>query len=340
MKLRSAVLTLLCLGWGTVATGQGVTRVGTSAAAFLRIPAGTKGTAMGGAFTALADDGSAAFWNPGAAGRQDKNGLFIHHSDWLPGLEYDFVALTLPLRQYGVVGIDIVSLRSGEMEVTTLDAPMGTGETYTSSSTAVGLLYARSLTDRFSIGVNLKYVNEQIFHSSAGGFAFDIGTLFITPFKGIRLGVNVANVGTRLRMQGEDLNSYVDIAPNQQGNNDEIVAALKTDYFILPIILRLGLAWDWILSPGSRLTLACEGVNPNDDAQSVNLGIEYAVLNNMLMLRGGYSELLLKESSKGWTFGAGLDVAAFAGVKMRIGYAWQDFKYLGAVNHFSVDLTF
>jgi hypothetical protein len=340
MNMRIMAIPLVLLGLSGSVPGQGVTKVGTSSAAFLRIPAGAKGTAMGGAFTSIADDGSAVFWNPGSVGRLEKKELFIHHTDWLPGLDYSFAAFSLPLRQYGVVGINIISLRSEEMEITTLEAPMGTGETFNAASTAVGLAYAKSLTDRFSIGVNCKYVQEQIFHSTAGGFAFDIGTLFVTPFKDVRLGVNISNIGTRMRMRGEDLNTYVDIAPTQEGNNDNIVSELKTDYFNLPIILRLGLSWDLILSPGSHITFACEGVNPNDDAQSVNLGLEYAALNNMLMLWGGYNELFLDESDKGLTFGAGINLPSFDAVKMSVGYAYQDFKYLGAVNHFSFGIKF
>jgi len=334
-----AILLILC---GSILPlhAEGITKVGTSAAAFLRIPIGAKGIAMGGAFTSIADDGSAVFWNPGALGRLADRDLYLHHSDWLPGLDFNFAALSMSLQRYGVIGLNVVSLKSEEMDITTLEAPMGTGETFTAASTAVGLLYAKSLTDRFSIGVNVKYLQETIFHSTAGGFAFDIGTLFLTPFKNVRLGVDVSNIGTRMQMRGEDLNTYVDIDPTQEGNNDNIVSELKTDYFDLPIILRLGISWDVALSAGSHLTLACEGVNPNDDAQSVNLGMECGLLNDVLMLWGGYNELFLRDSDKGPTFGAGIHLPPLQAMKLSIGYAYQDFKYLGAVNHVSFEIKF
>ena len=340
MKRHTKTILFVLFGLILPQPCESVTKVGTSSAAFLRIPVGAKGIAMGSAFTSIADDGSAMFWNPGSLARLENRGLFIHHSNWLPGLDFNYAAFSLPLHRYGVIGINVVSLKSEEMDVTTLEAPMGTGETYTAASTAVGLVYAKSLTDKFSIGVNCKYVQERIFHSTAGGFAFDIGTLFITPFKDIRLGVNVSNIGTRMRMRGEDLNSYVDIAPAQEGNNDNIVSELKTDYFDLPIILRLGISWEVALSHGSHLTFACEGVNPNDDAQSVNMGIECGILNELLMVWGGYNELFLQDSDRGLTFGAGINIPPLDALKMRIGYAYQDFKYLGAVNHISFEILF
>ena len=320
--------------------GQEVKKVGTSAAAFLRIPVGAKGIAMGSAFTAIADDGSAMFWNPGNSAKQSKRTLFVHHSPWLPGLDFNYVGFSLPLQSLGVLGINIVSLKSEEMDITTPEAPMGTGETFTAASTAVGIVFARSLTDRFSIGANFKYIQERIFHSSATGFAFDVGTMFITPFRNVRFGVSVSNIGTRMQMNGEDLNSYVDVAPTQEGNNENIVAELKTDRFDLPIIMRLGISYDLRLSEGSRFTFACDGVNPNDNAQSLNLGLEFAAFRESIVLRGGFNELFLEDREKGLTLGAGLKLPSITNLNLEIDYAYQDFEYLGGVNHVSIELTF
>jgi hypothetical protein len=329
---------LLCINFQ--AYGQDVKKIGTSAAAFLQIPVGAKGIAMGSAFTAIADDGSAMFWNPGNLATQSKRALFAHHSPWLPGLGYYYLGFSLPVENWGVCGLNIASLQSDEMEVTTPEAPMGTEETFTAASTAVGIVFARSLTDRFSIGANFKYIHERIFHSNATGFAFDVGTMFLTPFRNVRFGVSVSNMGTRMQMNGEDLNTYVDVAPAQEGNNDNIVAGLKTDRFDLPIIMRIGISWDLQLPEGSRLTLACDGVNPNDNAQSLNLGAEFAALKELLVLRGGFNELFLEDRENGLTLGAGLKVPSVNDLHLTIGYAYQDFEYLGGVNHISIEITF
>ncbi len=332
------VFFILCMNFQTY--GQEVKNVGTSSAAFLRIPVGAKGVAMGSAFTAIADDGSAMFWNPGNIAVQSKRALFVHHSPWLQGLDYNYIGFSMPIQSLGVIGINIVSLTSEEMDITTPEAPMGTGETFTAASTAVGIVFARSLTDRFSIGANFKYIQERIFHSNATGFAFDVGTMFITPFRNVRFGVSISNIGTKMQMNGEDLNSYVDIAPTQEGNNDNIVAQLKTDRFDLPIIMRLGISYDVWLSKGSRFTFACDGVNPNDNAQSLNLGLEFAIFKESLVLHGGFNELFLEDREKGLTMGAGLKLPDLSNLNLAVGYAYQDFRYLGGVNHISIEITF
>lgn len=322
----------------TAAYGQEIKKIGTSSAVFLRIPVGAKGISMGSAFTSLADDGSAMFWNPGNLTSQSKTALFFHHSPWLPGLNYNYFGFSLPLEDIGVFGVNITSLRTDEIEITTLDAQMGTGETYTAASTAVGITYAKKLTDRFSIGGTVKHITERIFNSTASGFAFDIGTMFVTPFEDVRLGVSISNIGTEMRINGDDLNSYVDIAPYQQGNNDNIVSQLKTDPFSMPIIMRIGLSWDLMFSEETRLTFACDGINPNDNAQSVNVGVEIAPLGDLLFIRGGYSELFLDNAEMGLSLGAGLNISTFEYFEMSFAYAYQAMNYLGNVNHITIEL--
>jgi hypothetical protein len=317
-----------------------VEKVGTSAAPFLRIPVGVRGAAMGSAFVSVADDASAMFWNPGGVARIAKISLFVDHSSWLPGLDFNYFGLVLPFENMGVIGLNVTSLTSDEMIQTTLDQPMGTGVTFSASSVAVGVTYARKLTDRFSMGANFKFINESILNSSASGFAFDIGTLYDTPFPGIRLGVSISNFGTDMRIDGDDLNVRVDIAPEQEGNNQSVVGRLRTDNFSAPLIMRVGLSWDAIQSQNTRFTLAVDGLNPNDNAQSVNVGGEYALFGETLVLRGGFNDLFLNDREKGLTLGASVNIETAAGIEFSGGYAFQDFENLGSVNRFSIELRF
>lgn len=318
---------------------QDVKKVGTSAATFLRIPVGVRGTAMGSAFVAIADDPSAMFWNPGGVARIEHVSLFVDHSPWLPGLSFNYFGLVLPLQRFGTVGVNVTAMTTEEMERTTIDQPMGTGETFSAGSVAIGVVYARNLTDRFSIGANFKFINESILNSSASGFAIDIGTLYDTPFPGIKLGVSISNFGTDMRIDGDDLNVRVDIAPGQEGNNQSVVGRLRTDDFSAPLIMRVGIAWDAIASHNNRLTLAVDGLNPNDNAQSLNVGGEYALLNETLILRGGFNELFLDDREKGITFGAGVNLEV-SGLDFSGGFAFQDTDHLGAINRFSLTLQF
>ena len=66
------------------------------------------------------------------------------------------------------------------------------------------------LTDRFSIGGSFKYIQQNIWHSTARTFVVDVGTLFETPFYGTRLGVSISNYGGKMRMEGRDQKISVD----------------------------------------------------------------------------------------------------------------------------------
>jgi hypothetical protein len=319
---------------------QDVKKVGTSAAAFLRIPVGSRGTAMGSAFVSIADDASAMFWNPAGIASMSGYSLLIDHSPWLPGIDFNYFGIVLPFPIFGNIGINTTVMTTEEMLVTTPDQPMGTGERFSAASIAVGITYSRNLTHRFSVGGNFKYINETIFHCSASGFAFDIGTLYTTPFYGIRLGTSISNVGTKMRIDGEDLNIRADIAPDQKGNNQSIVGRLKTDEFNLPLIMRVGLSKEILQTSEYRLTIAVDGVNPNDNAQSVNIGAECALFHEMLTLQGGYNDLFLEDREKGLTLGMGLNIEIQHKIGLVCGYAFQDFIHLGDVNRFSLVIHF
>ncbi|MBC8181617.1 PorV/PorQ family protein [candidate division KSB1 bacterium] len=319
---------------------QEVKKVGTSSAAFLKIPVGARGSSMGSAFVSLADDPSALFWNPGGLSRNQKYAFMVDHSPWLPGLNFNFFGLVVPMRNYGTLGISVTVLGTEEMLVTTPANPMGTGEKFDAASMAVGFSYGRSLTDRFSIGATFKYVNERIFNSTATAIAFDIGTIYDTPMPGLRLGVCVSNFGTKMQMDGEDLNIRVDVAPDQLGNNQSVVGRLKTEQFDLPLIMRLGLSFDTWQTETSRLTIAVDGINPSDNAQSVNVGAEISFLNELLILRGGYNELFLEDREKGFAAGVGFNLKMQGNLGVSASYGHQEFIHLGGMNRFTLVLTF
>ena len=227
-----------------------------------------------------------------------------------------------------------------EVEITTLQEQMGTGDKYDASSTAIALTYGRFLTDRFSIGGTFKFINERIWHSNANSIAFDVGTIFQMPFPGLRFGFCISNWGTKMQMTGEDLNVSVDAWPGIEGNNQSVVGQFKTGKFDTPLLMQVGLAWDAYNKNGNRLTLAVDGLNPNDNSQSVNFGVEGAFMNQQVILNAGYSELFLEEAEKGLTLGAGINTKILNSFKLRIGYAYQDFKHFSRMNRFTLILGF
>ena len=320
---------------------QQIRKVGTSAATFLKIPVGARASGMGSSFVSMINDPTALYWNPSAIATVNTNALVVDHSLWMPGIYFDFAGLVLPFENLGTLGLSITILHTDEMEVTTIEEPMGTGETFTASSFALGFSYSRYLTDRFSIGGTFKYIRETIFNSAASGLAFDVGTLYETPFAGIRLGASISNFGTRMQMTGEDLNVRVDIAPDQEGNNQSIVGKLNTDEFDLPLIMRIGISGEVINTEDFRLTLSADGINPNDNSQSVDLGGEIGLLNNKVLLRSGYKDLFLKDNEVNMAFGFSInEINVFDEVLLSVDYAYQNFVHLNDSNRFTLTIKF
>ncbi len=341
MKITVSSLSLLVAVTFQFLSAQQTNKIGTAAATFLRIPVGARAAGMGSSFVSIADDASGLYWNPGTISTLKSSALIVDHSPWLPGITFDFLGLAMPLENFGTVGLSATVLQTAEMDVTTPAMPMGTGETFTASSIALGVSYGRSLTDRFSIGGTVKYIHETIYNSSASGVAFDVGTFFDTPFAGIRLGASISNFGTKMQMDGEDLNIRADIAPNQQGTNQSIVARLNTDQFDLPLVMRIGISDEVVNSEDFRFTLSADGVNPNDNAQSVNVGGEIGLLNDLIRLRGGYKDLFLSEDEFGLTFGLSINEVKLVGnISITTEYAYQNFVHLQSSNRFTLGIRF
>lgn len=320
---------------------KGVRKVGTTSAAFLRIPVGARAAGMGSSFVSMKGDPVALFWNPSVLASVNGNSLIVDHSDWLPGIKFDFVGVVVPAGELGTFGISTTILHTDEMEVTTPAEPMGTGEKFTASSFAVAVSYSRYLMDKFSIGGTFKYIRETIFNSYAAGIAFDVGTIYETPFAGIRLGASISNFGTKMRMTGEDLNVRVDIAPNQEGNNQSVVGKLNTDEFDLPLIMRIGVSGEAIETGDFRLTLSVDGVNPNDNSQSLDIGAEIGLLNEKIRIRSGYKNLFLEDNEFGFTYGISInEIHILGSVDVTVDYAFQDFVHLGNANRFTLGIKF
>ena len=319
-------------------TNRRVAKRGTTAADFLTIPVGARATAMGNAITASVNDATSIYWNPAGLAGMNNGAVTFEYADWLVGVNFNYVSVSVPVAN-GSVGIALTSMRTDDMDVTTIEAQNGTGETFTAGSYALALSYGRNLTDRFALGGSVKLINERIWNSTASGVAIDVGTMFTTPFQGIRLGASITNFGSKMQMGGDDLLVVVDIDPNNEGNNESNRGLLRTDQFDLPLTMRIGLAGEVVQNDQVRLTLAVDALNPNNSEQYLNLGAEMAFFGDLVMIRGGYSELLLDDALRSFTVGGGLRYG-FGSLNLAVDYAFEEQEFFSGVNRFTVALGF
>jgi hypothetical protein len=243
----------------------------------------------------------------------------------------------LDLGNTGTLGFAITYLDFGEMEKYTERQPDGTGEFFTANSFAVGFSYSRLMTEAFSFGATLKYIQENIDNMSSNTIAFDVGMLYETPFDGLRLGMAMTNYGLKLKLAGDDVIIPANIE-DENGPNEAVTAHLSLDEFDLPLLFRVGLAKEIYEDDNFRFTLGTDAKIPNDNDPSVNIGVEVAY-QEMFFVRGGYQELLLENTEKGLTLGLGLkmNVQSFG---LNIDYAYNDVGRLKDIQKFTVSLTF
>ncbi|MDP2301935.1 MAG: PorV/PorQ family protein [Ignavibacteria bacterium] len=330
------IIVIVVLFLGTVFAQ---TKVGSSAAPFLNIAVGPRAIGLGGAFVATANDVTSLYWNPAGASRSYTNEALFAHSVWFADINYNWAGVMLNLDDLGTIGLSMTYLDYGDIEVTTLREPEGTGEKFNPSDLVLGLTYAYNLTDRFSVGGTVKYISQRIWNTNASTIAFDIGTLFMSDIYGLRIGATITNFGSDLQLDGKDLFVQYDINTNVYGNNDQIMAKLKTDPFPLPLTFRVGIAMDVLSLDMHRFTIGVDALHPTDNAESINLGAEY-VFNENIALRGGYKNLLLNNTEEGLTLGFGLKYDLTSNLGVSIDYAYQDFGKLDYTQHFSMGVRF
>ncbi len=339
MKITYPKFLYLLFGLSTCLYTQNVNKAGTTSANFLKIGPSSRAVAMGGAFVSLANDASSMYWNTAGLAQLNRPELIVNHSKWIADIGYTYLALALPVKGLGTLGLNLTAVNMDEMEVTTYGYEEGTGQTFKAGSYALGLAYSQQLTDRFSIGSNVKYIQERISQTSARGFAVDIGTLFITPFKNIRFGANISNFGQKLQMKGDDLLVQKDIDEQHQGNNESVNAYLGTDQFDLPLLLRVGISGSALEYHGIHLTWAMDGIHPNDNSEYVNLGIELSLFNKRLQIRGGLKSLFMEDGEERFTLGGGVNLPV-SSTNVSADYTYETFVHLKNIHLFSLRIQF
>jgi hypothetical protein len=319
---------------------QAVSKVGTTAGEFLQIGVGARATALGNAFVASVDDASALYWNPAGLAHLTGTEALATHSEWLADINFDYLGVGLQLGPVGTLGVSLTMLSVPEMIVRTEDRQEGTGETFDAADLSIGLSYGRAITDRFSVGVTAKFIQQRIWHASATAFALDIGTQFRTEFfGGLTIGAALYNFGTDLRMNGRDLRTFVDPDPRQLGNNNRIPVNYEMDAFALPLNFQFGITARPVQTRMHQLMLSADALHPSSNRESVNLGVEYG-FQERVFLRGGFHALFLPDGEGGLSGGLGVHQQLFEAGLAKLEYAYRASGRLGGIHTVGFGLSF
>ncbi len=279
---------------------------GTRAAQFLKLPVGAKPIGMGEAYTAIADDVNALFYNPaGLAQLKRKSGEFMF-SKYIGETSYEWIAIGLPIsKKAGALGIGIQYFSAGSMDETTVNAQQV--GSFTPSDLAVHLAYAKQLGN-FPLGLNLKFIQSKI-KETATSFALDLGSQYVSKESKLLLGFSLQNLGDGLKYENEKSK--------------------------LPILIKLGI--------GSKINkqwlVSMDGVFPEDNSPTFGAGTEYKILLSKeihFSLRAGYNSRSRKSDGlNGVTTGFGFQFKS-----VNLDYAWIPLGNLGDSHRFSLGFKY
>jgi len=248
-------------------------KVGTAGVQFLKISPSCRAVGMGEAYLAVANDASAIFHNPGALARLSRPEAVMSYIDYAAGLQYGFLGVTHPMNRWnGAWAASVIYLTTDEMDETTPERPDGTGRKFTAGDVAVGLTYCQKLTDKFSVGGTLKYINETLADKSASGWSADVGTYYYTGWRSVRLAMLTSNFGP-------DMN-FVD---------GSFPMPMNFTFGIAGYLVNSGVRQWWTGSDSvgtHALMLGFAWSHPNDNLEMYNLGLEYGY-QDMAFLRLG-----------------------------------------------------
>jgi hypothetical protein len=216
------------------------------------------------------------------------------------------------------------------MPVTTVFDPEGTsGETFSLSNYALGISYARYMTEHLSVGITGKVVSEEYYGYGYNSFAIDLGTLYETGFHGLNLAMSILHFGPEITFDG----SYIDYSDDKsyQGNKPK-----EFENFSLPINFRFGLSMDVVNDDANKVITAFDMVHPNNNLEQYNFGVEYG-FKQLFFVRGGYK---FTADEGGLALGVGVDYGLSDNFMFNLDYAYSDFGVLTAIHRLSFGLVF
>ena len=339
-KINLFLMILFLVTQATVFAGGG-TRNGTGGAAQLLIPVGARGIGMNGANISSLMGVESLFWNPAGLSRtnQSVEASFSYMSH-IADIGINYAAIGLQVGSIGSIGFSIKSLSMEDIPVTTVENPDGTGQTYSPQLMTMGLTYAKSLSDKISVGLTANLISETLSLVSTTGFAFNLGVMYsgLAGVEGLSFAMAMKNLGPQMIFGGSGLNIQAE-APDLT----RPIQYYKIDPapFDLPSSFEIGLSYRPLINASNSVCITSTFQNNNFSSDQYKLGAEYSY-NDMLFIRGGYSFAPEYEKSTflyRYTLGFGLKYN-IQGVDVKVDYAYRDVQYFDSSHMFGVTIGF
>lgn len=299
---------------------------------FLKVPTNARIAGMGGITTSIGrGDAFSAFGNPSLITDVQNLEVGITRMNWLVDIAYNSASIVKNFGALGAFGINLIYLDYGNMVRTENEEILdnfgnstgmsrqvldGLG-TFGARDYAVGLSYGRRVSDRFQVGGTAKWVNTEIDDASTGQWSVDVGTMFYTGFRSLRVAMSGNNFG-----------------PDAEFVSYDERLGIPAVQMKMPMVFILGVGYDLIeeSSDSPHLwSLGMEFTHPNDGPEKIHLGTEYSFMN-LVRLRGGYR---FNYDEENLTLGAGLNMKTSM-IGLKADYAYVAFGRFNSVHVFSI----
>ncbi|MCK4418813.1 PorV/PorQ family protein [Candidatus Aerophobetes bacterium] len=189
-KFTSLIIGILLLGIGA---NSYAASSGTTGADFLNIGVGEKAVAMGEAFSAIADDSTAPYWNPAGLVQLEKKEFLASYNLWLQGIGQGYLSLVLPSVANTIsLGMNYLGT---SMEIR--DEECEARGRFTASNFYLFAAYAKKISEKLSLGLMAGYLQETIGEYRQSAFLSNLGLLYFLN-KRFSLAVVAQNLGTQI----------------------------------------------------------------------------------------------------------------------------------------------
>lgn len=282
--IRTFKLTILFCLFLLVATpiSQGAGDGG-YAAPFLQLGLSARAGAMGGAFTAVADDGSANFWNAAATAWLKKRQFSATYRKMFLDRNTGYVNILFPVRDEAAVGVgwrfagvtDVVG-RDDRGEIT------GDIQDFENQ---FAVNFARQFTRALALGVNIKYLQQNLANINAFSVGFDLG-IHLIPNRDLKIGNTVIYMrSARFGFMVENIGSKYPWNSTKYYSQFGQLGSSLTDN--IPVNFRTGMSYKFKRTP---LILAFDLEKNTEQSAHWHLGAEYQLFEP-IALRAGLRDL-------------------------------------------------
>lgn len=286
---------------------------------FMTLGVGGRALGMGGAFSAVANDVTAGYYNPAGLANLNYPQISLMHSEQFGNLvNYDYASVAIPFQSdlsFGIsamrLGVDgIPDTRTalydangdGIIDINDDRLDYSRIKEFSNQDWAFYLSFAKRQSEDFYWGVNAKIIRRSFGEiSSATGIGFDVGAFYM-PVENLTVGANLQDATTTLIAWSTGLNELV--TPTLK-----IGSAYKLTEFLGGYLMP---AVDFDVRFENRRFASQFNIGPV--SFDMHAGFEYT-FKNLIYVRGGYSDV------KQLTFGAGVKLP-----KLNIDYSFARFN--------------